>query len=55
MITINPVKSKSTDEYGKEIEVLSPESDIPVGYKVRFIAGVFQCIPQYEEWPIKAT
>lgn len=54
MITIKAIKSKSVDENGKSIDVLSPESPLPVGYRVRFIDNIFQCIPQDEEWPIEA-
>ena len=51
MIIVKAIKSKSVDENGKSIDILYPEFPLPVGYKVRFIDGVFQCVEQGEEWP----
>jgi len=51
MVIIKAAKSKSVDEKGESIDVLSPEFPLPMGHKVRFIDSVFQCIEQNEDWP----
>lgn len=51
MIKIRPIKSKSTDENGNEIDIISPASDIPQGSKVCFINGVFEVYEQGEQIP----
>lgn len=46
MITIKSKNAKAEDG----TESVTPSDVIPVGYKVRFIDGLFQAIPQNEEW-----